>query len=113
MSNLSDPFSQISFLLPWEQTTARLELELEKEISPNHPLFGHEVVVIARRIDTDDVLFYIPNSTPPLAEVHLTWKGSTEKNPQLPWTTFYDNVSEWVEKSMKRDHSNYLESSQE
>ncbi len=113
MTNPSNPFAQISWLDPWKPAPAGLEMELEKEIGPSHPLFGHRAVSVARRIDTDDVLFYLPDSVPSLAEVHLTWKGSVEENPQWPWTTFYGNVAEWIEKGMKRDHSEYLESSQD
>jgi hypothetical protein len=113
MTNLFNSLSQISWLEPWRPEPAGLEIELEKEIDPSHPLFGQKAISVARRVDTDDVLFYLPDLASPLAEVHLTWKGSVEKDPQWPWTTFYSSVVEWIEKSMKRDHQEYLESAQD
>jgi hypothetical protein len=113
MTNNLNLFTQVTWLDPWEATSAGLEMELEKEISQNHPLFGLKVTSVARRIDKDDVLFYLPDSIPSLAKVHLTWKGSVEINPRLPRTTFYRDVADWIEKGMMKDHLEYFERSQD
>jgi len=113
MTNSLNLLAQVKWLDPWQATSDGLEMELEKEIGPNHPLFGQKATSVARRIDMDDVLFYLPDSVPSLAKVHLTWKGSVEKNAQLPRTTFYRNVAEWIEKGMMQDHLEYFGRSQD
>jgi hypothetical protein len=96
--------TNIQWLEPWHSTSAGLESELEKEISPTHPLFKLKAISAGGRHDRDDVLFFLPDGPFPLAVVHLTWTGHTEKNPAWPHTTFYSSLDDWVERCMKPDH---------
>jgi hypothetical protein len=73
-----------------------LVMELQREIGSNHPLAGVRVVAIARRPDTDDVLFLLPEAGGRLAEVHLTWARRRERNPQWPHTVFFGSWEEWA-----------------
>lgn len=104
--NLAD-LRHLQWLEPWYPTSsAGLEAELEKELSPGHPLFGSPAVSVGRRGDCDDVLFFLPHNRCPLAVVHLTWSGCAE-NREWPRTTFYESVDAWVEGCMKLDHTEY------
>lgn len=51
---------------------AALEKQLRREICERHVLHGESVRLIARRADTDDVLFALTGRR--VAEVHLTWR---------------------------------------
>jgi hypothetical protein len=101
--NLND-LTNLRWLEPWYSTSPGLESELEKEISSAHPLFGHKAVSVGRRGDCDDVLFFLPDNSFPLAVVHLTWTGERETNPELPQTTFYSSLDDWIDRCMKPDH---------
>lgn len=101
-----DGFSQIDWLDPWYPDRSGLESELASEVSPGHPLFQTEAVAVARRIDTDDVLFFLPKSTPPLAVVHLTWRKETSS--EWPFTSFYLSPADFVENCLKPDHKRCL-----
>ncbi len=98
-------FGSIAWLPPWSPCKPGLEAELAREVGPRHPLAGCEAVSVARRTDTDDVLFHLPNGPAPLAVVHLTMAGRREKSPDWPATEFYATVDEWIEKRMRRDHA--------
>jgi hypothetical protein len=73
---------------PWtEPDTQRaqaLERELQREISPGHPLAGCQPRAIAACTGCDNVLFALDNDT--WALVHLTWTGTVE-TPPWPRTT--------------------------
>lgn len=69
-----DDFQEIAWLEPWYFDHSSLELELSREVSVNHPLYGVKAVAIGRRRDNDDVLFFLLEHQPPLAVVHLTWR---------------------------------------
>lgn len=99
-----DSLANIQWLEPWRPTSSGLEAELEKEISPRHPLSGQRAVSVGRRDDCDDVLFFLPDYPYPLAVVHLTWTGEREKNPEWPHTTFYSSLDDWMVRCMKPDH---------
>ena len=49
--------------------------ELQRELSPEHPLFGQRFIAVARRFDCDDALFRIEGAPERFAVVHLTWRG--------------------------------------
>jgi len=100
-----DEVQNIVWLEPWAATSPGLEAELKREVGKRHPLFGREAVAVGRRFDCDDVLFYLPNSSPPLAVVHLTWRR--EVSTEFPWTIFYRCVQDWVERCMKPDHDEW------
>ena len=97
----------IDWLQPWQPTEPGLEVELEREVSRGHPLFGRRAIAVGRRIDNDDVLFWIHDSPTPYAVVHLTWTGQREPAPQFPWTTLYASVDDWRERCMLPDHAEY------
>lgn len=73
------------------------ENELQCEIGPKHCLFGHQVKLIGRRYDTDDALFLLEDGR--VAEVHLTWSGQQEFDPQWPGTTIFATLEEWLSMS--------------
>lgn len=78
---------------PWVATDAALEHELAREMGPGHPLADRRAVAIARRHDTDDVLFWLPDGPALLAEVHLTWRKETDA--RWPWTVLFESIEEW------------------
>jgi hypothetical protein len=70
--------------------------ELIREVNPRHPLFGFSASAVAHRFDSDDVLFLGELDGPMLAEVHLTWRGTTEQDSNWPWTKLYRRFEEWA-----------------
>jgi hypothetical protein len=104
-----DDLSAVQFLEPWRQAVPGLESELRNEVSEGHPLFGRKAISVARRKDSDDVLFLLLDHPSPLAVVHLTWTGRSERNSTWPQTTFYTSLQDWVERCMKPDHDQYTE----
>jgi hypothetical protein len=83
-------------------TCAGLEQQLRREIAPRHILAGKDVRLIARRTDTDDVLFALRDGR--VAEVHLTWKGSREPDPRWPATAIYASLTDWMQEEMMPLH---------
>jgi hypothetical protein len=66
----------LNWRLPWRQLTHSLDLpalqrQLERELADGHPLWDRHAEVMARRVDTDDVLVSCSDGT--LATVHLDW----------------------------------------
>jgi hypothetical protein len=104
-------FAQLAWLLPWQPTDdAALVAELQRELSSHHPLYQQAVVVVGRRIDSDDVVFYLPQMASPVAVVHLTWSGRREAG-SWPSTRLYASVADWVQQCMLADHNTYLDQS--
>ena len=99
----------IEWLSPWEATEPGLETELEREVGRGHTLSGVRAVAVGRRVDNDDVLFWLPQGPAQLAVVHLTWTGRRERSPQWPATTLYASVAEWRERCMVPDHNEVSE----
>jgi hypothetical protein len=97
----------LEWLPPWEPTDADLGVELGREVGPGHPLFERPAVAVARRVDCDDVLFWLPAGPAALAVVHLTWRGKRERSPQWPAARLYASVAEWLEQGMRADHAEY------
>jgi len=99
------------FKLPWvavsEHERERLEAELTREISLLHQLATTDRRVIARRVDTDDILIEISHLCE-CAEVHLTWSGKTEMSRDLPHTELQVTLEDWVKECMLPDHNEYL-----
>lgn len=100
----------MTWLEPWhalsDDARRALEQELHRELRAGHPLYQVVVRAIARRSDTDDVLFALSNHPYQVAVVHLVWHG-----PQpAPWpdTRFYADFDTWVEDGMKLDHAAYV-----
>lgn len=83
---------------PWVRVDYEgLEKQLERELSPRHPLYGVEAKAVARRTFDDDVLFELTGHSHKLAQVHLTWGGI--QTPPWPGTEFYRTWAEWKEYS--------------
>ncbi|MCC7252216.1 hypothetical protein [Hyphomicrobium sp.] len=97
----------LQWLEPWyaiddADVGAGLERQLDVELSPLHVLYGESVRLIARRTDTDDALFALSDGR--VAEVHLTWKSSTEEDPRWPATAIFASLDEWARDSMRPLH---------
>jgi hypothetical protein len=84
------PTTETEWSFPWERIDGRgepLVVELGRELSPQHILFGVAAIAVARRADCDDVLFATADPLKPLAVVHLTWSSTIESDPFFPATT--------------------------
>lgn len=86
---------------------ARANAELRREISHDHVLFGRSFTAIGYRQDCDDVLFYLGETAPRFAVVHLT--QTQETNSQWPRTRFFDSLTEWIENGLDPDASEFEE----
>ncbi len=97
--------SQIEWREPWlpasPEQAYEAEAELSRELCGGHVLFGRSVAAIGFRQDCDDVLFYLGESAPSFAVVHLTFQRETK--PRWPCTTLFDSISAWVEECMIPD----------
>jgi hypothetical protein len=99
-----------SLLSPWEsiresnEAANNLHKELQRELAPDHALYGKRVEAIARRIDNDDVLFKMLDDSNQYVVVHLTWTGDKENNIEFPWATFFPNFETWIIECMEKDH---------
>jgi hypothetical protein len=99
----------VEWLLPWHSVgddpvqVAGMERELQRELSPRHPLFGMLVKTLARRQDCDDVLFAVQDGTGRVAVVHLTWTQSPPECPPWPHTTLFPNLETWAVEGMHSD----------
>ncbi|HEX8485106.1 hypothetical protein [Sphingomonas sp.] len=78
------------------------ERQLAREVGPQHVLRGTTATLVARRFDTDDALFQIPNGQ--LAEVHLTWSCGEEPDPTWPVAAIFFSLDEWARESMAEQH---------
>ena len=81
-----------------------LERELEREISPGHPLHGKATTAAAARIDCDDVLFVVEGGG--LAIVHLTW--SRETSSRWPHTVMVSDIETFVDEHLRPDHQKFV-----
>jgi hypothetical protein len=63
-----------------------LTIELKKELTPSHILYGKKAVAVARRQDNDDVVYWI-NELNQYAIVHLTY--TKENSSQYPKTQLF------------------------
>lgn len=77
--------------------------ELARELAPGHPLHGVKTRAVARRIDTDDVLFALEGHAHEFACVHLTWSGAPEPAPSWPAATLYRDWDDWRRRGMLQD----------
>jgi|688.fasta_scaffold234429_2 hypothetical protein len=97
--------SQVQWREPWLAVTPdyapKGEAELRRELSARHVLSGRSVEAIGRRQDCDDVLFYLGDTAPRFAVVHLTYKQETL--PEWPWTVMFDTLDAWLEQCMIPD----------
>ncbi|WP_346898280.1 hypothetical protein [uncultured Roseibium sp.] len=100
----------MAWIKPWESVEEAPESEdyrrswegeLHREVGPKHCLFGCQVKLIGRRYDTDDALFLLEGGR--VAEVHLTWSGHQEPDPQWPGTSIFATLEEWQSMSSNAD----------
>jgi len=101
----------IEFKAPWTAVTPeereRLEAELSQEISLLHHLASLDRRVVARRIDTGDILVAIDPHLCECAQVRLTWSGRTEMNPEVPKMDLEATFDDWIQNRMLPDHEAY------
>jgi hypothetical protein len=90
----------VQFREPWvpieESKGKPFVEELQREMSPEHPLFGQRVEAVGRRRDNDDVLFRFGASLEDCAIVHLTWTGKRETSGLWPSTKIFDSVEKFL-----------------
>jgi hypothetical protein len=98
----------VEWLDPWVPAVPGMEKELEKEVGPGHVLFGKPCVVVARRIDNDDVLFRVSGPEVKYAVVRLTWAGKADADALIPKTVFFADMETWARERMSKDHEEYL-----
>jgi hypothetical protein len=100
-----EPNERFVFVAPWirvDEDARDLEEELRKEVPPGHILHGSVARAIARRNDSDDVLFKIELPNTRYAVVHLTWTGAPEPDPQLPYAEVFDTFQDWNERGREK-----------
>ena len=100
----------LQFLPPWvpiaPETRVEFEDEYAIEIGKEHPLYGAPVRAIARRIDSDDVLFELLRCLCDYVVVRLTWSGQEEEDHRLPkFELFLDH--EVMDKCIRPAHEKY------
>jgi hypothetical protein len=67
-----------------------LAQELQREVSPAHPLYRVTCTAVGRnRADPNEFLFLTDRPGMPLAFVHLTW--AKEKGAKFPWVEGYES----------------------
>jgi hypothetical protein len=102
--------SKIQWRVPWWPTPpeqeARTIAELYREMPAGHALFGRNVQPIGYRQDCDDVLFYLGESVPQFAVVHLTYLRETR--PEWPETMLFDTLATWIEQCMIPDAEDWV-----
>src|SRR5882724_9191418 len=102
----------IKFKPPWVGATPterqQLETELAQEVCLLHPLAALDREVVARRIDTDDILIAINPHLCECVQVRLTWSGKTEMNPEGPSMELQATFQDWVQERMLPDHKTYI-----
>jgi hypothetical protein len=99
-----DPF-HIQWRVPWQPLPSEHDsatvAELQREMCSGHVLFGRTVQAIGRRQDCDDVPFYLGETAPQFAVVHLTY--ARETRPEWPSTSLFDTLDAWIEQCMIPD----------
>ena len=99
------------FEIPWQPVDAAhgvpLELELARELSPAHAIYGRKARALAARQDCDDVLFELDDGKAGYATVHLTWIMKMESTPGYPSTELHDSLEEWQAQRMIPDSEDW------
>jgi hypothetical protein len=102
---------QQTWLEPWgslkETERPLFEIELRKELRPDHILFDVATSAFGKSDANDDVLFKLLNSKSGYALVHLTWLGRQEKSGDWPFTQLFATWDDFVTQRMQEDHFNY------
>jgi hypothetical protein len=114
MSIAEDIFTALTWLEPWQPLAAAargpFEHALQRELTAGHALFGRSARAIAKRIDTDDVLFALEDPEQ-LAVVHLT--HARNRTPEWPHSMVFESVQDFVEGCMQPDHAEHTESDED
>ncbi|HEU5412885.1 MAG TPA: hypothetical protein VFW31_03970 [Candidatus Angelobacter sp.] len=101
----------IMILAPWQPISgdraADFDRELQREVSPGHPLFGVQAAAVAMTGSRDDVLFELTGHEYPLAHVHLTWSQKQMNDIRWPRTQFFASWEDWVREKLIPDHDEY------
>lgn len=103
----------MKFCVPWHSIVddpaqpAELARELVRELAPGHPLYGLSFQAMARRQDSDDVLFCLLDGTYRVAVVHLTWISNPPDRPPWPSSQIYEDLDCWVQECMLPDHAEF------
>lgn len=92
--NLYESFAFPEHWMAVTQSATSLETELRKEMIEGHPLFSLPIRAIAKRRDSDDVLFEVDSPNFRFAKVHLTFLGLPEKKPEWPFTEFFMSIDD-------------------
>jgi hypothetical protein len=101
----------ITLRKPWRELSkdraAAIDSQLQRELSPEHALYGTEAKAVAISDARDDVLFELIGHEFPLAHVHLTWSQRRLDNPRYPKTQFFPSWQDWVQEKLIPDHDEY------
>jgi hypothetical protein len=101
--------SQIQWRVPWWPVSAEQDAatvaELRREMPTGHILYGRTVQTVGHRQDCDDILFYLGDSAPRFAVVHLTYAQETK--PEWPSTMLFDSLQSWIEQCMIPDAEDF------
>ena len=97
--------SALQWREPWQPISSHYasnaEAELHREMCAGHVLFGRSLTAFGNRIDCDDILFYLGDTSPQFAVVHLTFQR--ESDPKWPHTVLYDSLGACLEQCMIPD----------
>ena len=69
--------------------------ELQREVPPEHLLYGRAVETVAYRQDQDDVLFRHQDEPDRFTVIHLTWTRKREINAEHPSVCFDGTFAEF------------------
>jgi len=101
----------IKFQLPWVRVSAEEKLRFESELIAErcllHDLASVDCYAIARRIDSEDVLFALSPHLCECAVVHLTFSGRVEMDPRCPAYELHATFDDWIQERMRADHNAY------
>ena len=103
--NSTESTFEYKWRTPWVAVTpGEFGGRLAKEAGPKHVLYHRSALAIGRRLDNDDVLFFLPQGPALLAVVHLTDSTRTpEPDPRVPHTRLFESVREWIDQCLTPD----------
>lgn len=90
MSDLAQAFSDFGWCVPNPQVRESLEKQLQRELTPAHPLAGRSMTVLVRALGTDDAAFLTDDGV--VALVHLTY-NPPDPDGCWPFATMFPDVS--------------------
>lgn len=106
---LNESIFFLNFIDPWIWIIDLVDLgdglleELKKEIHPNHPLFGKDFDIKAKRKGSNLILVELDKGEMALA--NLTLSGKMESGP-FPEVSFYANPKDFWNRYLKEDIAN-------